>query len=132
MIFPFIFGTHDSAAYYLDSTSKIYNINPIVSDVLQLFGHDHHLVYDWSKTQTHNISTQIDFGATYIDLRVIQVDGVWHSCHGLLGPTLDTILQQIPNDVMIELTTYGSSDDYLCDLLQDKLVFMSGIESGNI
>jgi hypothetical protein len=127
MIFPFIFGTHDSAAYYLDSTSKIYNINPIVSDVLQLFGHDHHLVYDWSKTQTHNISTQIDLGAKYIDLRAIQVggSGEWYSCHGLVGSKLDTILQQIPNDVIIELTTYHQPDTNLCDLLQDKLVYMS-------
>ncbi len=126
MNLPFIFGTHDSAAYYLDSTSKIYNINPIISDVLQFFGHDHHLVYDWSKTQTHNISTQIDLGAKYIDLRAIQVGDEWYSCHGLLGSKLDTILQQIPNNVMIELTTYGSSGDTnLCNLLQDKLVFMS-------
>lgn len=125
MNLPFIFGTHDSAAYYLDSTSKIYNINPIVSDLLQLFGHDHQLVYDWSKTQVYNISTQVQLGAKYIDLRTIKVDNDWYSCHGLLGDRLVHILQQIPNDVMIELTTYNPPDDSLCDLLQDKLVYMS-------
>lgn len=125
MIFPFIFGTHDSAAYFLNSTSKIYNINPIISDLLQFFGHDHKLVYDWSKTQLYNISTQIELGAKYIDLRAIQIDGIWYSCHGLLGSRLDTILQQIPYDVIIELTTYNNSDDNLCGLLQNKLVYMS-------
>jgi len=124
-LLPFIFGTHDSAAYFLNSSSKIYNINPTVSDLLQLFGHDHQLVYDWSKTQVYNISQQIELGAGYLDLRVIKVDNVWYSCHGLLGDKFEHIIQHVPNNIVIELTSYSLVDDTLCSLLQDKLVYTS-------
>ena len=124
MYLPFIFGTHDSAAYFLNSTSKIYNINPIISDILQVFGHDHHLVYDWSKTQVYNISQQVQLGVKYLDLRAIKIDGIWYSCHGLLGDRFDNIIQQVPSNVVIELTSYSTPDSDLCNLLQDKIVYM--------
>ena len=124
-LLPFIFGTHDSATYFLNSSSKIYNINPIISDLLQLFGHDHQLVYDWSKTQVYNISQQVELGIKYLDLRAIKVDDIWYSCHGLLGDRFDHILQHIPNDVIIELTTYSTPDINLCNKLKGKLVYMS-------
>lgn len=127
MIFPFIFssliGTHDSASYFLDFNSKIYNINPIISDAITIVGghYLHELVYDWSKAQSYNISTQLASGVRYLDLRLIQIHDIWYTCHGLLGSTLDNIVQQIilsEKFPLIELTTYSQPDDTLCNSIE--------------
>ena len=118
-IFSSLIGTHDSASYFLNMQSKIYNINPIVSDVLQTFGHLNHLVYNWSKAQSRNISEQIHIGARYLDLRLIQVDNIWYTCHGLLGNKFEYIVNDILSSgssiqPILEITTYTPPNQELC------------------
>lgn len=129
-VFSSLIGTHDSASYFLNMDSKIYNINPIASDVLHTFGHLNHLVYDWSKAQTCNISEQIHIGAHYLDLRVIQVDDVWYTCHGLLGNKFQYIVDDIlSTDIhpVLEITTYTPPNQALCQELYrlDCIIYMT-------
>jgi hypothetical protein len=129
-VFSSLIGTHDSASYFLNMDSKIYNINPIASDILHVFGHSNHLVYDWSKAQTCNISEQIHIGAHYLDLRVIQVDDVWYTCHGLLGNKFQYIVDDIlSTDIhpVLEITTYTPPNQALCQELDrlDCIIYMT-------
>lgn len=120
-----IIGTHDSASWFLNIDSKVYNINSIVSDAIYIaerYGLPSlkHVVFNWSQTQTLNISQQILADSHYLDLRLIQVDDTWYTCHGLLGSKFEYIVNDIISSggsPLLELTTYTLPNQQLCDIL---------------
>ena len=96
----FIPGSHDSATYRLeqkfgknqDMTSKL--------NVLRYFLVGFavtKIAEKWAKAQDLSIYDQLLNGVRYLDLRIIFRDSKkkFYTVHGLYGPSLDSILQQI-------------------------------------
>lgn len=127
---PLIIGSHDSASYFLNNSKIECGVNPIISDAIHLIETMglpiNNLVYDWSRTQHVNISTQLRIGARYLDLRVIKVKDEWYTCHGLLGKPLQSIIHEIgsADNPIIEITTFSDPDLTLCKILKGLNVYM--------
>jgi hypothetical protein len=128
-IIPSLIGTHDSASYFLNNSKIECGVNPIISDAIHLLEKTgvpiNNLIQDWSVAQTKNILKQLSDGAQYLDLRIVKVNNDWYTCHGLLGNTLQTIVNQITTNPIIEITTISEPDEALCNILQGKHVYIN-------
>lgn len=95
-------GSHDSAMYKLEDT---FGKNQGVSHNLNILKYFligfavTEITKDWSKTQEQSILEQLENGVRYLDLRIIYRDSQkdFYTVHGLYGPSLGNILNQIDN-----------------------------------
>jgi len=93
-------GTHDSGAYALSrrhmAPSKLpgwlLGLNKRASWLTRPFTR---LVVRWGEAQRLDIYQQLCAGARYLDVRVVNVKGVFHVAHGMLGTTTDDVLAQV-------------------------------------
>ena len=121
-----MFGSHDSAAWFLNTTSSVYNVGHIAHELLVIAQECMYIpigsiAKKWGQTQSLNMTQQIDRGVKYLDLRVMQVDDMWYTCHGLLGYDLNKTIDQIQratatrsDNVIIEVSSYTPIDETLC------------------
>lgn len=101
-----LLGSHDSGTYDLDPSlgvasdeagNFIYKIGniPVIGPLI-----DYTVIKSWSQTQTHSIANQLQDGVRYFDLRItIDPEEEFRICHGLYGPLIGDILNQI-NDFL--------------------------------
>ena len=97
-----LLGSHDSGTYGLDpclgvapdeAGNILFKIGnaPVIGPIL-----DHTFIKNWSQTQTHSIADQLLDGVRYFDLRVtLDPQEKFRICHGLYGPLMDDILNQL-------------------------------------
>lgn len=108
-----LLGSHDAGTYYLDTSA----VSPDESSSLQNLGKipvvgwvaRNLIIKTWAQSQSLNISQQLSSGVRYFDFRVvIDLKGQFCICHGLYGPNIDEIIQQLdvflkkfPNEVVM-------------------------------
>ena len=63
-------------------------------------------IHRWTKTQNLDIAGQLNGGIRYLDMRMASKPGdeLHYFCHGLYGPTIDEILDQV-NEFLVENPT---------------------------
>lgn len=98
-------GTHDSATYGLNVLTGI-RFDPADMQsgwqaTLNVLGYlvtaIKPIIYAYGRTQSRNFSQQLNDGIRYFDLRLSyeHLDNKWYTYHGLLGPSLDDLLNQV-------------------------------------
>lgn len=91
-------GTHDSGTYDLkkelapDADAPIPRIWSLRAD--GSFGVED-FILGWAHCQEQDFFTQLCDGIRYLDLRICSVDGVYRTCHSLLGNPIKTLLADI-------------------------------------
>ncbi|XP_054163437.1 PI-PLC X domain-containing protein 3-like [Oppia nitens] len=93
-------GSHDSGSYGLDIDLGISPDRPDLENsfwvnLCKCFSLP--TIHRWTKTQTLDVTNQLLAGIRYIDLRIASKvdDNNYYFCHGLYGPQVDNILQEI-------------------------------------
>jgi hypothetical protein len=89
-------GTHDSAAYRIDWT--IDNPNSSLASIIyfgkQICCLKNH-IEKWAITQNNSIYDQLVLGARFLDLRIVDINGIWYLHHEVICDTLALGLSQI-------------------------------------
>lgn len=93
-------GTHDSGAYALSrrhfAPSRlprwVLRLNRKAWWLTRPFAN---LVARWGEAQRLDVHAQLCHGARYLDVRVVNVNRVFHVAHGLLGATCDDVFAQV-------------------------------------
>lgn len=95
-----LLGSHDAGTYNLDTST----VAPDESQFLQNLGKipvigwiaKNLIIKTWAQSQSMNISEQLRSGVRYFDFRfAIDSKGLFRICHGLYGPSVDEIFQQV-------------------------------------
>ena len=122
-------GTHDSGAYALSrrhfAPSRLprwmLRLNRKAWWLTRPFAG---LVARWGEAQRLDVHAQLCHGARYLDIRVVNVERVFHVAHGLLGATCDDVFAQVgafldthPGELVVvdcnHFHHFGGKDDHL-------------------
>lgn len=92
-------GTHDTGTYDLGEIPSPGNELPqFIKWVQQNMPFlSSGLIQDWSTAQSQDIEEQLKGGIRFLDLRIAQYQGDFYIHHGVLGPRLSTVFQQVYN-----------------------------------
>ena len=91
-------GTHDTGTYDLGETVAPGNELPSWIKTVQDISAGKLItpvIHDWAVTQKDNVGDQLSKGIRFLDLRVCQHDHDFFIHHGVLGPKLSTIFDDI-------------------------------------
>jgi hypothetical protein len=96
-----LLGAHDAGTYALDpalgvSPDESGNFIQEIGDI-PLIGEisDYTVIKHWSQAQSSDITTQLNQGVRYFDLRIcVDAQGEFRTCHGLYGSLFDDVLNQ--------------------------------------
>jgi len=132
-----MFGSHDACSYGITRASKPNTLepdNPVNNSGIYNFGRG--LLVRFSRAQVDNLTTQLNYGARYLDFSVTYQQNTFITSHGLLAdPLKDNLIQVInflednPGEFVIVYflhlflqsgMTYNDFWDYVAKVKSDK------------
>ena len=122
-------GAHDAGTYTLDDTASD------DGNASACWGVDDTVCASYMQAQDRDITTQLDEGIRYFDLRVCSDGGLYVICHGFEGAFLVQVLAQVqawvrehPHElVILDFNhNYKVDPDYEADIIHGSLTYADG------